>query len=103
MSTTINPVNAGTFLAGNVLRFIPEPKSSTAVSFKSVMDGLQKVVTTAADVGDGVAGRLDPSYQDLLEKQIEVQKQMLVLSMLSNVEKSKHETQMAPVRNIRVG
>jgi hypothetical protein len=42
-------------------------------------------------------------YAELLNKQIEMQQQMQLVSMFSNIEKSRHETQMAAVRNIRGG
>jgi hypothetical protein len=45
---------------------------------------------------------VDPAYQAILEQQMELQRQMLLVSMHSNLEKTRHDIQMAPVRNIRV-
>lgn len=85
-------------LLGNLGRFIPTPKSSVS--------GFGKVLRTAGDALKSVSSTMvgiDPEYRSLIEKQIEVQTQMQLVSMESNIEKSKHETQMAPIRNIRVG
>jgi hypothetical protein len=46
---------------------------------------------------------VEPIYQDLLDKQIEIQLQMQLVTLESNIEKSRHETQMAAIRNIRAG
>mgnify|MGYP001239162202 CR=1 FL=1 len=45
---------------------------------------------------------VDPAYQSIMDKQMELQRQMLLVSMHTNLEKTKHDIQMAPVRNIRV-
>jgi hypothetical protein len=39
----------------------------------------------------------------LLNMQIQIQREMQVVSMISNIAKSQHEMEMAPVRNMRVG
>lgn len=77
-------------------RFIPEPKNR--LGFSTFLRGIENAASSAA----GFAG-ISPEYASLLDKQIEVQLQMQLVSMYSNIEKSKHETQMAAVRNIRVG
>jgi len=79
-------------------RFLPEPKSRLGRSFGAV---LQSVGSAIAGVGGGVASSVNPEYMELINKQIEVQQQLLQVSLVSNVEKSKHETQMAAVRNVR--
>lgn len=94
-------VRIGSYLAGNTLnRFIPEPKTSPGISFRSVLNTVGSLAGVAS--GGAVSG-LDPNYAALIEKQIEVQQQMMLMSMHSNIEKSKHETQMAAVRNLRAG
>ena len=82
--------------AATVSRFIPEPQSRVANLFSGVMRAV------AGTVVPGASG-INPEYQDLISKQIEVQEQMQLVSLVSNVEKSKHETQMAAVRNLRAG
>lgn len=83
--------------SGGLARFIPEPRSN--LSFKSVMQSIGGMLT------GGVANMagLDNNYQELLLLQMQSQQEMQTVSMISNIEKSKHETQMAAVRNIRVG
>ena len=81
-------------------RYLPEPKSRLGLDFKSVLSSVAGVVQTAS--GANLTG-IDPGYVDLINKQIETQQQMQLVSMESNIEKSKHETQMAAIRNIRVG
>ena len=54
----------------------------------------------------GVGGStvsLAPDYAALLNRQIEVQQMLQSANMNSNLEKTKHETYMAPIRNLRVG
>lgn len=79
-------------------RFIPEPKNGVAAPFKAM---LSSVATSVS--GSTVFPGVDTQYADLLNKQMEMQQQMQLVSMFSNIEKSRHETQMAAVRNIRAG
>ena len=103
MDIRLNP-EVGSYIAGTVVnRFIPEPK--TSLSFRKV---LGTIGSFAGILGGGLGGQgnfpgLDPGYAELISMQIEVQQQMQLTSLYSNIEKSKHETQMAAVRNIRVG
>ena len=67
---------------------------------------MQGVGNTLAGVGASaasLAGDLDPLYQSLIQMQLDAQKQMLLMTSISNIEKTKHETQMVAARNIRVG
>ena len=82
--------------ASSLARFQPEPRNRLGLDFGSV---LSSVVGAASSTLTGV----DPGYVALLNKQIETQQQMQLVSMESNIEKSKHETQMAAIRNVRVG
>lgn len=79
-------------------RFIPEPKNGVAAPFKSVLSSVANSLS-----GSTVFPGVDSQYAELLNKQIEMQQQMQLVSMFSNIEKSRHETQMAAVRNIRTG
>ena len=84
---------------GPTPRFQPEPASS--FSFDTVANALVRV-------GKSVVGNsVDPlgfkgTLDGLIEQQIEVQKLMLETSLRSNLEKARHDMEMAPVRNIRV-
>lgn len=80
-------------------RILPEPKSRLPIDFGSVLTSVLGAVGSATGTTTGI----DPGYAELLNKQIETQQQMQLVSMESNVEKSKHETQMAAIRNVRVG
>jgi hypothetical protein len=79
-------------------RFIPEPRNGVAAPFKSM---LSSVATSVA--GGTVFPGVEAGYTDLLNQQMEMQQQMQLVSLYSNIEKSRHETQMAAVRNIRAG
>jgi len=87
--------------AGKLLRFIPEPKTKLGSTFKTILD------VGSGVFGGGMGGAstvgISQEYRDLLVYQMQVQDQMQRVSMTSNIEKSKHETQMAAVRNLRVG
>jgi hypothetical protein len=78
-------------------RFIPEPANGVA-PFKALLSSVANSLS-GSTVFPGVQGE----YAELLNKQIEMQQQMQLVSMFSNIEKSRHETQMAAVRNIRGG
>ena len=55
------------------------------------------------DVVGGVSTVVGGDFQELLKLQMETQIQMQSISMSSNIEKSKHESKMAAIRNVRVG
>lgn len=93
-----NSAIGGTFVETSGLgRFIPEPRSSTAVNFRGVLAGAASLLRS----GVGAVTGVEPIYQDLLDKQIEMQLQMQLVTLESNIEKSRHETQMAAIRNVR--
>ena len=84
----------------SLLRVAPEPKSSLGSWVSSVAStGLN--IASAVIPGVDALGSQD--LTSLLNMQIQIQQQMQVVSMISNVERSKHETEMAPIRNMRVG
>lgn len=80
-------------------RFLPEPKSRVGAVMGNVLSTVGSLMAGGATQFSGI----DPTYMELLNQQIEVQQQMQLISMHSNIEKSKHETQMAAIRNLRVG
>lgn len=99
MTVTGSISAGGTAATSEIIRFMPEPESRIGSAFRSVLQG----VGSALNSGAALAGGIEPGYQDLINKQIEVQQQMQLVTFYSNIEKSKHETQMAAVRNLRVG
>ncbi len=78
-----------------LLRALPTPKN-TAASFG------QNLVSTGLNVASELVSGGDLSLTDLLNTQIQVQREMQVISMASNVSKSEHEMSMAPIRNLRL-
>lgn len=83
----------------NLNRYLPEPSSSGVGMFRDVLDGARSIATTA--VG-GVSSAASGDFAALIDKQIESQKEMQTTTMVSNIEKSKHESKMSAIRNIRV-
>jgi ABC-type methionine transport system permease subunit len=69
---------------------------------KSAGIGLLGNVAGSAVSGAITGGGLG-EYAALLEMQREMQRELLTVTMLSNIERSKHEGKMAFARNIRVG
>lgn len=49
----------------------------------------------------GVSTEMFGDFKELMELQLQVQMEMQTISMVSNIEKSKHESKMAAIRNIR--
>jgi hypothetical protein len=94
-------------------QYLPEPATQGVGAFGDVLTAVGKVAGNAAssatggllggdysDLTDIVNGNSD--FKELLGIQIAAQRELQAVSMVSNVEKSKHEAQMAAVRNIRV-
>jgi hypothetical protein len=71
-------------------RYLSEPAAS-GVDFAESLVGAKSDVTVD----------ISPEYQELINKQIEVQTELQNVTFLSNIERTNHETRMAPVRNIR--
>ena len=97
ISQSIKPATAA--------RYLPEPAStSSAWSFRSVMKTVRDVAADAVGgaVG-GVSQGIGGDFGELINAQIAAQEEMQTTTMVSNVEKSKHESKMAAIRNIRVG
>ena len=77
---------------------IDKPNKITKFFKDYVSPAVNTIGTVATQLLD-----ISPEYKDLLTLQMKVQQEMQTLSMESNIEKSKHETQMSAIRNIRVG
>ncbi|MCC6933120.1 MAG: hypothetical protein IT292_07685 [Deltaproteobacteria bacterium] len=71
---------------------------------KTFLDTFRSVGSTALGLaGNAAMGSLPADNMSLIQLQQEMNRENLTMTMVSNVEKTKHETKMAPVRNIRVG
>ena len=105
MDTTIPSIDTASISRDSGFRFIPTPEKSGV--FNSILgvarSALSLVPGASRSIGFTDPSGISPDFQSLIELQLQAQKEMMLVSMVSNVEKSKHETQMAPVRNIRVG
>lgn len=84
--------------------YLPEPAINGGGTFKDIWQ-------TALNIGGSILNTavigqtnqiLGGSGSDLIATQMEMQKEMQVTSMVSNIEKSKHESKMSAIRNIRV-
>jgi hypothetical protein len=98
-SISIKPMLTGFGLSvgGSMLaRALPEPRSSLAQWGKSAVNTGMSAVGTLMGAGSS-------ELTDLLNMQIQIQREMQVISMVSNIAKSQHEMEMAPTRNMRVG
>ena len=72
--------------------FLPQPLATGASFASYLMPGQNNQVVD-----------ISPSYQALIEQQMQVQMEQQTITFTSNIEKSRHESRMAAVRNIRVG
>ena len=77
---------------------MPEPKSSISNTFGGVLRSAASVASTAT----GIAGGVGSEIYTLLDQQVEIQREMQTITMLSNIERSKHEMKMGPIRNMRI-
>ncbi|MGI6523688.1 MAG: hypothetical protein ACOX2O_00105 [Bdellovibrionota bacterium] len=92
----ISPVMENAFSRSGMKRIMPEPKSR--VNFGAIVDSLRDIANQATHSAWGING----DYQSLINQQLEAQRQMMMVSMVSNTEKSRHETRMTPIRNIKI-
>jgi hypothetical protein len=93
-----------TAAAGSGLtKFMPEPASKLSAVFQSIYNaGLDIAKNVVAGTGTSLVG-IEPQYAELIQQQLYAQDQMQRVSLISNIEKSKHESEMSVVRNVRVG
>lgn len=82
-------------------RSAPEPRNSLG----SWVTTAGTAVASSASALTGIGGAVmdGASITNLLNQQIQIQQIMQTVSMASNVARSQHETEMAPIRNMRVG
>lgn len=86
--------------SGGLLRQLPEPRNSTGTWGAALTSTVGNVANAAIGATASLGGG---EFGQLLALQMQVQKEMAEVSMLSNISKSQHETEMAPIRNLRVG
>lgn len=98
VSGSASAAAGASIMLGALGRFIPAPTARGGATFRSVLNSIGGALGSAA----GFPG-VDPEYTALLQEQVRVQQQMQLVSLFSNIEKSKHETQMVSIRNLRVG
>lgn len=103
MTTKIHPsiqnfLNNGT---SGLVRMPPQPGNRLGVNFRSILSGVATMMGGGS--GAAISGTLDPTYASLLSQQITMQQQMQLVSLHSNIEKSRHESKMAAIRNVRAG
>ena len=79
-------------VVGSTLRYGPEPVSRAA-DFIGALGG----ATTNETIHN-----ISPEYKELIERQIATQLEHQQVSFTSNIEKSRHDSRMAALRNIRV-
>lgn len=97
----VNSVN--NYFSEPLARFNPEPKNRLGGKFRDMMSSIGSALTSVASsaIPGASAIGLGGDYQAMINKQIEVQQQMQIMTFESNIEKSKHETKMAAIRNLR--
>ena len=95
---TANVLSKVADLAGAAARYLPEPAATGVGLFRDVMDSVRGV---SSDIG-GVSTTASGDIGSLIQLQIDAQQEMQAATMISNLEKSKHESKMAAIRNVRV-
>jgi hypothetical protein len=89
MSDTIN-------IGSNYTRLLGLPTSIFTQGFGEVY----RAIMSKASGNEGL--QVSDKYQPYMDKQIKAQEELQVVSLVSNIERSKHETAMTPLRNLRV-
>lgn len=83
-----------------LLQFAPEPKSNVKIDFAGFLRSLAATAGGTITAGlPGLGSVVD--FQELLNKQIELQTQLQAITMQSNIERTRHESSMAALRNFR--
>lgn len=106
--TTIQSISSGsdgvygvTVGGSPMYRYAPEPRSSFGSWAQVAGSTVGSVAGAAAGAGLGLG--LGTDLTSLLNQQIQIQQEMQVISMQSNISRSQHEMEMAPIRNMRIG
>ena len=83
-----------------LLRVAPEPQSSIGSWMGRVA---AKSLDYASTLLPGGAMLGSSDLTDLLTTQFQLQQQMQLVSMISNIQHAEHEMEKAPIRNMRIG
>ena len=112
MSSSISDAISGNNVALSSVaqNYLPEPSSGGMGVFRDILGIVNSVGNSILGAATGglfssvgsASAVVSDSNNELILAQIEMQREMQVTSMISNIEKSKHEARMTPVRNIRV-
>ena len=83
-------------------QYLPEPATDGYGVFREAM-GLASDIGEVAlgAVGAASGASIGGDFQSLLNLQMQAFEEMQMLTMVSNIERSKHDTKMAAIRNIR--
>ena len=95
MANQLFSISGATDMASKVARYLPTP-TNTASKFA------ESISSFGSDLIGGVSTDVFGDLKSLLNLQVETQAKMQSISMSSNIEKSKHESRMAAIRNVRV-
>lgn len=80
-------------------RMLPVPRNRVTGTFQNFLNGAKNMFSTAVNLVDGPQTDL----LGLINQQVEAQKEMQLVTMISNLERSKHESKMSAIRNMRTG
>lgn len=84
-------------------KYLPTPTLAQQGVSGTFRDALRALGNIGKTVIGGVSTLPNGDFADLLNLQIQAQREMQSTTMMSNIERSKHESKMAAIRNIRVG
>jgi hypothetical protein len=101
--SNVNNINGISTAADTAAYFLPEPAVSKSSGFWNVLNSAKDLALGAvggvpANMGGSNFGEL----RQLIDLQVQVQTEMQAVTMISNVEKSKHESKMSALRNVKV-
>lgn len=89
----------------NYSSYNPEPSYTDTSMFRDFMSTVGRAVGTllgGKEIGGVSLDNIPAFGEDLLAAQIQAQIEMQQITMISNVERSKHESKMAAIRNMRL-
>ncbi len=92
-------IQTGMAVASTAARYLPEPATTGVGLFRDMMNAAYKL-----GGGDKSAFEIGVSseFSNLINLQLDAQRDMQQTTMVSNIERSKHESKMAALRNVRV-
>lgn len=89
---------AGGEIVDSAASYLPEPSSTGIGAFADILNTAKGI---ASEVG-GVPLEVTGGLSELLQTQMQFQMEMAAINLVSNIERSKHESKMSVIRNIRV-